>query len=362
MHSSKPCVAAFGAAYASLREWCGFSFGQSSFEGDGPELGGAAPSLRDISPAVVLVRSVGAGSGLTSLLSAVHNMLSKDFTVCVMMKFYVQTCFHCASCEQGVTVIATTGAALSAPRDDSADPLKELSKSIAQFTSRGQSCVVIVDDADDIGLLGADSDAVHAFATLMRTMLSSPPPKRCRFIIGCHGSRLHRSLSPLVEHTIELGLPDDLARRSLIDHCAARSPLTSSERIVLDSLHLATRGFSISQIVRVFRVATLLADSGSETLPFADTLPSALQLVSDSMSSSWCSSGVSFRAVAAPVTGSTAAALGRPDLTKPVTWHRVGGYDDIKRRLVQLVAWPLFHPEKLEEFGVSTGLPWSDLG
>lgn len=72
--------------------------------------------------------------------------------------------------------------------------------------------------------------------------------------------------------------------------------------------------------------------------------------VADAMSTSWASSSLSFRSSAvsdAPPALSASLPLGQ------VPWPCVGGYPAIKTRLLQLVAWPMMHPGKLVEFGVS---------
>lgn len=225
--------------------------------------------------------------------------------------------------------------------------IRQIDEAVSSELLENNPILILMDSIDDLSLIDSSESHASGVRELSEFVLRST---RCYdnvwFLLGGHGLPVPRSVLTTCDQTIEVGLPDDAARLALIRHMISQNHLDADEAFLLAS----TRGFSIGQVLRVFRLAGLLADNTSlddcsETRSGRNVFSTAVSIVCDSMTSSWAGSKAEFHLGVVCSTRKDHDADERH-------WPSVGGYASLKRRLTQLVLWPLLHPEKLSSFGV----------
>jgi hypothetical protein len=227
--------------------------------------------------------------------------------------------------------------------------LREITTFITENRHETAPLLLVLDNVDDLSFAESSESLSGGVRELADCMLQSMKSmNNVWFLLGGHGLPIPRPILTVCDRTLELGIPDDSARLALIRHLLSQCEMEVDANFVLAS----TRGFTIGQVVRVFRLASLLiqrARLGSERAPVLDMFTTAVSLVCDSMTSSWAQSKAVFQS-----SGSHAptAPTSKHGHSGEVVWPSIGGYDVVKQRLVQLVLWPLRHPEKLSAFGV----------
>ena len=236
---------------------------------------------------------------------------------------------------------------------DAADPASRLLGVVSAFISSVRphaSCLVLIDNINDLDDAQDSHEQAGNVFDLCRVISAwcsnrSSTSPRCAFVLGSTSSRVHASVAKLCEVVVELGLPNHDARAALARHCVEQhvaafgSPV---DEALIAACAVTTKGFSIGQIVRCFRLAVILLQHGEPSAPvptIAEALTTAAAVIIDSMSAAWASACVSFHTYT--TTASTSS-----------DWTLFSGYPAIKARLQQLVAWPLLHPERLAAMGV----------
>ena len=145
------------------------------------------------------------------------------------------------------------------------------------------------------------------------------------------------------DREIEIGIPDRNGRKEILQIHTRGMPL--AEDVDLDKLAEITRGYTGADLAALCREAAMKAirrilpniDFSEEKIP-PEILDNLVVVMKDFMNA--------FKEI-------TPTALREVEIEVPnVRWEDVGGLEEVKRRLIEAVEWPLKYPEKFERLGI----------
>ncbi|RLF99119.1 MAG: AAA family ATPase, partial [Thaumarchaeota archaeon] len=145
------------------------------------------------------------------------------------------------------------------------------------------------------------------------------------------------------DREIEIGIPDRNGRKEILQIHTRGMPL--AEDVNLDKLAEITRGYTGADLAALCRESAMKAirrilpsiDFSEEKIP-PEILDNLVVTMKDFMNA--------FKEI-------TPTALREVEIEVPnVRWEDVGGLEQVKRRLIEAVEWPLKYPEKFEKLGI----------
>ena len=253
----------------------------------------------------------------------------------------------------GVPTFSVAGASIASPYHGEAEQrLRDVFEQAAEAgQANGRGSLVILDEVDALAPKREDSGEVErrvvaTLLTLMDGLEAKDDAADARVMVIAATNRPNSIDAALrrpgrFDLEIEIGIPDASSRLAILRALLRRTPHALSGDD-LETVAARTHGFvgaDLASLVHRAGVTAVRRASALGALPVAGTDLAALS--------------VALADVEAALLLTRPSAMREVFVETPrVLWSDIGGQDDVKQRLREMVEWPLTHPGSFKRLGV----------